>query len=77
LSNRKLSGTTSVGYEENRCGSENAKSEYKTVAPNVESSIEQESWGVVVMIKRGVNDQEVKVQIGTNTVRGSITIVVV
>ena len=49
--------------------------------PNVESSIEQESCGVVVMIKRGVNDQEVKVQIGTSTVRGlgmgTITITIV
>ena len=70
LSNRKLSATTSVGYEDNRCGSEMQKSEYKTIVPNVESSIEQESWC-------GGNDQEVKVQIGTGTVRGNITIVVV
>jgi len=48
----------------------------KTVVPNVESSIEQESCGVAVMIKRGVNDQEVKVQIGTSTVRGNITITI-
>ena len=52
LSNMKSYMPTSVGYEENRCGSEMQKVNIKMVVPNVESSIEQESCGVVVMIKK-------------------------